>query len=264
MERPEVNNADVADEGVAAGGDRGDNANVGVGRVAVRLPQYFSNAAWNVQVESAFHISGVTSQITKYHHLVSSLPPTVLQQISDKLDATGPNPYDRIMEVILVRMNPSKSNTLSDLFNSQADLGDQKPSTLLRVMRQQLRSVQPMADPEQDQLLRWAFMQKLPISCRQILAGQGPTATLSSVAEIADSIMDARPTIAGIFPVVDDESVNVVRSHKQGRVGPTQRSFAGGLCVYHTRAGFDATQCVQPCTWEPTRVARGFSSVSKN
>ncbi|KAH6946906.1 hypothetical protein HPB50_016090 [Hyalomma asiaticum] len=55
-----------------------------IAAVSLRLPQHWERnpKVWFLQVESQFHVCPVTSQLQKYHHVVSVLPLTAAEEVA--------------------------------------------------------------------------------------------------------------------------------------------------------------------------------------
>ena len=62
-------------------------ANNMVMAVALKLPSFWHKNArfWFTQVDSQFHISGITSEETKFHHVVRILDADTAEQVMDKI-----------------------------------------------------------------------------------------------------------------------------------------------------------------------------------
>ncbi|CAN7943356.1 unnamed protein product [Ixodes hexagonus] len=108
--------------------------------VRLKLPPFWTKNAkvWFAQVEAQFQLQHITSQITKYLHVVSALPAEVADELEDILAATPTaNQYDHLKAAILARKTASERSRLQSLLNME-ELGDQRPSQLLRRMRQLL------------------------------------------------------------------------------------------------------------------------------
>ncbi|KAH8023714.1 hypothetical protein HPB51_015254 [Rhipicephalus microplus] len=153
----------------------------------VNLPPFWPNSPsrWFLQVEAHFRLWQVTSQQTRHCHLVCCLPPDVADDLADILASPHPShPYDTLKAAIISRKSESEHSRLQQLITA-TELGDHRPSQLLRRMRQLLRG--PSA-PQEEKLLRELFLQRLPQSMVPVLvAADVPVDTL---AEMADRVAD--------------------------------------------------------------------------
>ncbi|XP_064462352.1 uncharacterized protein LOC135372820 [Ornithodoros turicata] len=104
---------------------------------AIRLPPFWSHNAtvWFLQVECQFALSGITSQLAKFRHVVSVLPQEVAAQLIDVLTAPpAANPYDALKAALLERTTTSERKRFQELLSAE-DLGDRRPTELLRHMQ---------------------------------------------------------------------------------------------------------------------------------
>ena len=93
---------------------------------------------WFAQVEAQFKTRSITSQRTKFDHVVASLSPEVATDIRDLiLKPPDANPYDELKMVMIKRTTESKQRRLQQLFSSE-ELGDRKPSKLLQRLQKLL------------------------------------------------------------------------------------------------------------------------------
>ena len=115
----------------------GAEASASIGAVAFQCPPFWvSNPrAWFLHLESAFALKGITRQLVKYHHVVSALPQAVTEEVLDILEnIPSEAPYDILKTAIVKRTTSSDKERIRKLFHD-TQLGDQKPSQLLRRMR---------------------------------------------------------------------------------------------------------------------------------
>lgn len=75
--------------------------------------------AWFCQVEAQFHLRNITSQRTRYYHVVAHLPLELADELHDLLVALlSDAPYGRLQETILHRTADSESSRLRQLLNA--------------------------------------------------------------------------------------------------------------------------------------------------
>ncbi|XP_075556504.1 uncharacterized protein LOC142588546 [Dermacentor variabilis] len=148
----------------------------------VKLPLFWTGdpQLWFVQVESQFATRHITADSTKYH-VVGSLPPATASEVRDLL-LTPPaeNAYQTLKETLIRRVTPTEPGRLQQLLR-EAELGDRRPSRLLRYM-QQLAGDATASD---GRLVRELFLQRLPKNIRIGLTASGET-DLAKMAELAD------------------------------------------------------------------------------
>ncbi|KAH6924644.1 hypothetical protein HPB50_020924 [Hyalomma asiaticum] len=160
-----------------------------ISAVDIRLPPFWTAdpQLWFLQVECQFTARRITGELTKYHHVVASLPPAIASEIRDLLVAPpAENAYTTLKQLLISRLTPSEPQRLQQLLHD-TELGDRTPSQLLRHMRQLLHTDGATTDTD-SRLLRELFLQRLPGNVRMILASAADK-RLSELAELADSVL---------------------------------------------------------------------------
>ncbi|KAH8027376.1 hypothetical protein HPB51_004767 [Rhipicephalus microplus] len=112
----------------------------------VNLPSFWPNrpSTWFLQVEAHFRLRQITNQQTRHWHLVSCLPPDIADDLADILVSPHPShPYDTLKAAIISRKSESVHSRLQQLITT-TELGDRRPSQLLRRMRQLLGAPPPL------------------------------------------------------------------------------------------------------------------------
>ncbi|KAL3215645.1 hypothetical protein MRX96_033915 [Rhipicephalus microplus] len=117
-----------------------------VSSVDSKVPPFWTAdpALWFIQVESQF--TDLMTNLTKYHYVVSNLPPAIASEIGDLLLAPlVENAYTTLKEILVPQVTPSEPQRLQELLRS-TELGDRTLSQLLRHMQQLLGETSTMTD----------------------------------------------------------------------------------------------------------------------
>ncbi|GFY53072.1 transposon Tf2-11 polyprotein [Trichonephila inaurata madagascariensis] len=161
----------------------GENSS-NVGRIALRLPVFWRNnvALWVRQCDSAFVLSQITQDETKYAALVSMLDPETLSHVSDIiLSPPAENKYVTLSDRLIREFADSEHQKIKKLL-TELQLGDDKPSHLLRKMKEL------SGGQLQDEFLKNLWLQRLPSQIQTVLSVSSET--LDKLAEIADKVAD--------------------------------------------------------------------------
>lgn len=158
---------------------------------AIRLPPFWTPnpTVWFIQVECQFALGRITSQLTKFQHVVSALPQEIAAQLLDVLAAPpAANPYDALKAAVLQRTTASERKRFQELLSAE-DLGDRRPTELLRHMQNLLGERAVTFDST---LLKQLFLQRLPPTVQMILASASAL-SLQELAVLADKVMEVSP-----------------------------------------------------------------------
>ncbi|XP_072172526.1 uncharacterized protein [Diadema setosum] len=152
----------------------------------IKLPPYWPQdpLVWFAQVEAQFTTRRITKEDSKYAYVVSSLSPDIAQEVRDLLIAKpAVQPYTTLKTALVARTSESEQRRLQQLLTEE-ELGDRKPTQLLRRMKQLLgdRALE-------DSILRQLFVQRMPTNVQQILASSSDSLTVTQLAELADRIL---------------------------------------------------------------------------
>jgi hypothetical protein len=169
-------------------------------RVAVRLPPFWPErpALWFAQAEAQFELAGITSERTKYSHVISQLDHRYAAEVEDII--TSPperDQYTTLKAELVRRLSVSRDQRVRQLLMHE-EMGDRKPSQFLR----HLKSLAPDVP---DDFLRSIWSNQLPPHIQAILAGQSEVG-LDTASHLADRICEVtpQPTIATIAPSPDN------------------------------------------------------------
>ncbi|XP_064480015.1 uncharacterized protein LOC135393534 [Ornithodoros turicata] len=194
--------------------------------VAVKLPPFFDRnpSVWFLQAEAQSHLAGITSQRTKFYHVMSALTPSAAYEVYDILANPFPTtPFDQLKQALLQRTTSSSRPPLQQLL-SQEELGDRRPSQLLRRMRQLLGDISASLD---DTILCELFLQRLPQNLQMVLATAADM-SLDQLATLADAVVEvASPTLSAVssHQPASEPALLPSRSHPQASSDDLSREF---------------------------------------
>ena len=239
-----------------------------VSAVSLQLPTFWpaDPELWFAQVDAQFRTKRITSQVTKFEHVIASLSPQYAADVRDLiLKPPDANPYDRLKDELIRRTTASEQRCLQLLFNAE-ELGDWTPSQLLRRMQQLLGDKAATADHS---FLRQLFLQRLPPIVRMVLASTKDDEELESLASLADKVVEvATPVVSTVQTTQLSTEVEQLRSEiadlkklvtsfstrpkhipRRRTPSPAPPDQSTGYCWYHSRFAEKAAKCVKPCSW---------------
>ena len=119
------------------------------------------------QVQAQFSFCNVVQQRTRFDYVIAALAPEVATEVRDLiLNLPADQPYDRLKDALIQQTKASEQHRLQQQLTAE-ELGDRKPSQLLRRMQQLLGN----SGPALDSAIIWQlFMQRLPPSVSMVLA----------------------------------------------------------------------------------------------
>ena len=173
---------------------------------------------WLLQVECAFDVSGVVSDELRFKLVVANLPPTIAATVKDVIRTS--KSFQTLSKALQDRLAQSRAERIKSLL-SQQQLGDQKPSALLRSMRSELAATGDA--PLETELFSTLFLQRLPQSVRAALALLPADSPLDKLADAADRYLEvsrSRPT------------------HRCGLLHPTASYGYRSTVTRHSRSSF--------------------------
>ena len=248
--------------------------------VSVKLPPFWpaNPEVWFTQVEAQFTTRSMTAQKTRFDYVISSLSPEFAMEIRDLLlKPPTHDPYDVLKAELIKRTATSEQRKLQQLISGE-ELGDRKPTQLLRRMQQLLSDKLGMS-ADANSFVRELFLQCLPANVRMVLASTDSSLDLHKLADLANKVMEvATPTVASISGThSEDTDTSEVRQLREEvarltnlvaslSVRSRQRSSSrphrpnspappnpppsqDSPCWYHAKFGEAAKKCKDPCSW---------------
>ena len=248
--------------------------------VTVKLPPFWpaDPEVWFAQVEAQFTCRGITAQKMKFDYVISSLDPEFAMEVRDLLLRPPlERPYDTLKEELVKRTTASEQQKLQQLISGK-ELGDRKPTQLLRRMQQLMGD--KLGPSESNSFLRELFLQRLPANVRMVLASTGTDMDLAKLAQLADKVLEvAAPTVSALSHLPPPptqtqtgeikqlreevtrltqliESLTTRPRHRSPSVQGPRRSgspapngsLSDSLCWYYRTFGANAQKCKDPCS----------------
>ena len=190
--------------------------------VSLKLPPFWpaDPEVWFAQVEAQFTTKRITSQRTMFDYVVSSLNPEFATEVRDLLlRPPTDDPYATLKAELIQRTAASAHRKLQQLISGE-ELGDRKPTQLLRWM-QQLLGDQLGAGADTNVFLKELFLQRLPGNVRMVLASADPATDLAQLAVMADKVIEvATPTVSAIAHTSDVKQLQEEVTRLSGKEVP--------------------------------------------
>jgi hypothetical protein len=119
-----------------------NSAPAGISRVAMRLPPFWAErpAVWFAQAEAQFTLVGISSEKTKFYHVISQLEHRYASDVEDIIiSPPEQKPYTALKADLVRRLSSSKEQRIRPLLTAE-EMGDRKPSQFLRHLRSLTRT----------------------------------------------------------------------------------------------------------------------------
>jgi hypothetical protein len=160
---------------------------VAVYRVAVRLPPFWPDrpALWFARAKAQFELAAITSERTKFNHIISQLDHRHAAVVEDVI--TSPperEPYKTLKSELVLRLSTSREQRVRQLLMHE-EMGDHKPSQFHRHLKS-------LAQELSDDSLRSTESSRLPPHIQATLASQSQ-GDLDSASQLADRIGEVAP-----------------------------------------------------------------------
>lgn len=255
-------------------GSSGTEGELATISVTSKIPEFWPEMprVWFAQFETMMAPQKQGDE-TKYGVVVSKLGKDAVRQVSDILiSPPATNKYTALKERLLAVFEESEQRQFQKLV-SEIELGDQKPSQLLRRMRELAQS-----SKVPDTTLHNLWTSRLPSHVRAVLT-VCQDQKLDNLATIADKIMEGNRGEVNVVtnnqPILMTELLSQVskltlevaalrsqvhhsRQHSRGRSRSRSTSRSRPritpddpkwLCRYHLRYRNRARNCEKPCNW---------------
>lgn len=166
----------------------------------IKLPQFWNQcpATWFITVENSLDLEKITSNKSKYQHVLAALPQHVAMRVSDII-RNGKRDYDQLKNELISRFSISEEQRLNTLLSeSNAVIGDRRPSEFFLFLEQIANSGTNNTSINNELLIK-LWMRRLPDNIYTHLVASGEQDE-SKLVPMADRMWDSmhRSTIASI------------------------------------------------------------------
>ena len=227
-----------------------------IAAVTCKLPPFYTSNArfWFIHAEQQFVIKNITSDDTKFGHLVSSIQEDVAFTVMAAIENPPPgNKYENLKNELLRQFTLSSAEMAESLLNLTG-LGDLRPSHLL----QKILSLHPRED-KPNFLTRAIFLRQMPEEIRNHLVDKTDL-ELTKLAAEADKFhvalgqrvhvvtqpQEQQPAPPADVQAVHDRPDHARHNNKKFNRQSNQQG-SDEVCYYHRRYGKLARNCRQPC-----------------
>lgn len=269
-----ISRTDNSTSNSALQGDNQLRANAFIERVTVKPPLFWekSPALWFSVVEAQFETSNITRDATKYFQVLQSLDQNTLTKVEDVVLAPPElDKYGTLKKAIIDRLTDSENQKFQKLIR-ELELGDKKPSQLLREMKS-LSGTQ-----FSEEIIKKLWIQRLPHQAQVILAVSSEP--IDRLSLLADKILETYANQPNVFALdsgstskndpfsaftselraeiseLKNEFHDFKRSRSTSRFDSSNRSRSKSnskkehsLCWYHYRFRGKASKCIKPCAF---------------
>lgn len=152
-----------------------------------KLPTFWKDnpEMWFLQAESVFQSYNVRADNARYHLIVSKLTPEALVAVTDIIKSPpAANKYNYLKAQLINRLADSADKQLHKVL-AELELGNRKPSELLRLMRSMVGAQAP------ENVLRVRWLALLPHTVQKLLRVFQATSSLDELATGADTLMES-------------------------------------------------------------------------
>ncbi|XP_067134503.1 uncharacterized protein [Centruroides vittatus] len=210
---------------------------VEVACVSVKIPPFWRKNArvWFTQVESQFAVSNITTEVTKYHHVLGSLDCEIAKLVADLISQPlKSTPCMDLKSQLIDEFEESESRKAKKLL-LEIKLGDKKPSALLREMRA-LAGMQVM-----DEFLRTLFLQRLP---------NNTCSTSDATAHQTDRLSCLEKAVSELAMSIHELRAHSPSCSERRRRSPSPNLPGYNVCWYHLKFKANAKKCTPPCSFK--------------
>ena len=178
-----------------------------VNAVTVKVPPFMETAAmgWFAIIEARFNLRNITTETTKFYHVLSHLPPDLVAQLNMTLLAN--KNYEELKEAVINIYEKTKPELFARLMSDTKMTG--RPSFYLR----ELMSTASKVGVGED-LVKHRFIQALPSAISPVVAAQKDL-TLDQLGNLSDQLL----------PILQKDVCNNVNTESANNVSKPNSSY---------------------------------------
>lgn len=161
------------------------------------LPDFWMHnpELWFKQVESTFKSNKINNDSNRFDFVVSKLPPTQIELISDIIvnrDCNKNDNYTSVKDAIISRNNPSSTTLFERLLNENS-MGDRKPSVHYRKIKEIARK----CSITDEKMIKTFWLRALPTDIKAIISvvEDQDVNKLTMAADKAYEMIKPRPSV---------------------------------------------------------------------
>ena len=220
-----------------------EQQSMNINQVNIRAPEFMESAvaSWFEILDAQFHLRNITTQTTKFYHIVASLPANVVQRLPPAVLRS--QNYDELRQSVISSYERSKPEMLDKLMQTRSMTG--RPSVYMHEMLSIAERI-----GISDDIVRHKFIQALPPSLAPVIATQKDL-TPTQLGSLADELM---PLLNKDMPAFQVNYAQAPSSQRRGNAN-TYRKTNGYkrnrplICNPHIYWADQARSCRKWCKW---------------
>ena len=251
---------------------------ISVQAVSAKIPDFWpeDTKVWFQQVDAQFRIAKITTEQTKFDHVIQKLDRDTVKRVRDLVSSPPErDPYTQLKDRLLGCFKRSPYEELLD-FHNVTTLGDRRPSELMDELLSAIPSISPATEGA-SLWIAFGFLHRLPDHLRSLITALDLKPDMRLLAEQADRLwmasggaaqatrrtapfVNALPLndLAEALPRTEEEAViSAVRQFRRNNFRPAPKSsqdqrerplsHSMHACDPHTRHGKNSWYCDGKC-----------------
>lgn len=255
------------------------NENNQASAVSIKLPEFWTHLPklWFQKAEAQFALRGITSETTRYHHVLCVIPEQAALKVSNLIETPGSNPYTDLKEGLIKAYTLTEEQKIRELLRD-SELGSRTPSEFFRELKTMIGSTNTISDA----FLLTVWEERLPPQVSAVLKVADHT-DATKLTEIADKVYETcrhnsinsvsshtqsdplyrelleqnKKLLAAIYELKGGQSNDTGRGRSKSRNGSRSRNRSSSrpanwndkFCFYHNKFKDQARKCKEPCAY---------------